>query len=81
MPETKTLEDLAKAVEASQSAFIAAADKATASAAQAAADLASRETAMQQLHSDVGALVSAALADDPTSPTPAPAPTTPSTTG
>lgn len=75
------LEDLAKAVESSQTAFVAAADKATASAAQAAADLASRETAMQQLHSDVGALVSAALADDPTSPTPAPAPTTPSTTG
>lgn len=75
------LEDLAKSVESSEAAFVAASDKATASAAQAASDLAAREAAMQQLHSDVGALVSAALADDPTSPTPAPAPTTPATTG
>lgn len=72
--DTPTLEDLAKAVEASETAFLASVDKANASAAQAATDLAARDSAMSQLHSDVGVLVKAALAQDPTSPTPAPVP-------
>lgn len=81
MPNDTSLEDLAKSVENSEAAFVTASDKATASAAQAASDLAARETALQQLRSDIASLISAARADDPTSPTPAPAPTTPATTG
>lgn len=81
MPNDTTLEDLAKTVEASEASFLAAVDKATTSATQAASDAAARDVALSQLHSDVGVLVKAALAQDPTSPTPAPAPTTPATTG